>query len=77
LFNHLGITLDYLKGQQRAMAGVQQNVAYRQELIAGDVVEVRSRILEIRERALRVECEMRNVNRDSALAALVESSSTR
>ena len=71
LFNHVGITSDYLKSQSRAMAGVQQNIAYRQELLAGDVVEVRSRILEVREKSLRVEHEMRHVNRDVA-AALME-----
>ena len=70
LFNHLGITADYLKTRKRAMAGVQQNISYRQELVAGDVVEVRSRILEVRDKALRVEHEMRHVNRDSAAAVM-------
>ncbi|HYV88166.1 MAG TPA: thioesterase family protein [Candidatus Polarisedimenticolia bacterium] len=70
LFNFLGISAEYLKTQKRAMAGVQQNIAYKQELVAGDVVEVRSRILEMRDKALRVEHEMRHANRDSAAAVM-------
>ncbi len=70
LFNHLGLTAEYLKTQQRAMAGVQQNISYRQELVAGDVIEVRSRILEVRDKVLRVEHEMRHVNRDQAAAIM-------
>ena len=70
LFNHLGLTADYLKTQQRAMAGVQQNITYRQELVAGDVIEVRSRLLEVRDKVLRIEHEMRHVNRDSAAAIM-------
>jgi acyl-CoA thioester hydrolase len=43
---------------------------YKQELVAGDVVEVRSRILEMRDKALRVEHEMHHANRDSAAAVM-------
>lgn len=35
------------------MAGVQQNITYKRELMAGDVIEVRTRILEIREKVIR------------------------
>jgi acyl-CoA thioester hydrolase len=70
LFNYLGLTAEYLKAQKRVMAGVQQNITYKQELVAGDVVEVRSRILEVRDKALRVEHEMRHVNHGSAAAIM-------
>ena len=70
LFNYLGITAEYLKRHQRVMAGVQQNVTYKQELVAGDVIEVRSRILEVREKVLRVEHELHHVNRDTAAAIM-------
>jgi acyl-CoA thioester hydrolase len=42
------------------MAAVQQNISYKRELLAGDVVEVRSRLLEIREKSVRFAHEMRN-----------------
>ena len=70
LFNYLGITAEYLKKNHRAMAGVQQNITYKQELMAGDVIEVRSRILEVREKVLRSEHEMHHVNRDTAAAIM-------
>ena len=42
------------------MAAVQQNIAYKRELLAGDIVEIRSRLLEIREKSIRFLHEMRN-----------------
>ena len=42
------------------MAAVQQNISYKRELLAGDIVEVRSRLLEIREKSIRFLHEMRN-----------------
>src|ERR1700752_2856777 len=56
----LGMTPAYLREQQRGMAAVQQNIAYKRELLAGDIVEVKSRVLEIRERSMRFLHEMWN-----------------
>lgn len=42
------------------MAGVQQNISYKRELFAGDIVEVTSTLLEIREKSIRFVHEMRN-----------------
>ena len=42
------------------MAAVQQNITYKRELLAGDIVEVRSRLLEIRDKSIRFLHEMRN-----------------
>jgi acyl-CoA thioester hydrolase len=60
LFARLGMTPAYLREQQRGMAAVQQNISYKRELLAGDIVEVRSRVLEIRERSMRFLHEMWN-----------------
>lgn len=60
LFNLAGITPSYLREQQRAMAGVEQRTAYKAELWPGDVVTVRSGVLEVREKAIRFFHEMRN-----------------
>jgi acyl-CoA thioester hydrolase len=69
LFANIGITPSYLRQQRFGMAGVQQNITYKRELMAGDVIEVRSRILEVRERVIRFLHEMRNVERDEVAAA--------
>ena len=42
------------------MAGVQQNISYKRELFAGDIVEVRSTLLELRDKSIRFLHEMRN-----------------
>jgi acyl-CoA thioester hydrolase len=42
------------------MAAVQQNITYKRELLAGDIVEVRSRLLEIGNKSIRFAHEMRN-----------------
>ena len=60
LFFHLGLTPTALRGEIR-MAGVQQNISYRRELVAGDLIYVRSRLAELSERKLRMEHELLNV----------------
>ena len=49
LFAAFGLTPAYFRERNRGMAAVQQNISYRRELLAGDIVEVRSRVLEARE----------------------------
>ncbi len=61
LFLALGLTPSYLREQGRGMAAVEQTISYRRELHAGDVVVVRSWILEVREKAIRFGHEMVNV----------------
>lgn len=68
LFAELGITPTYMREQHRGMAGVQQNTAYKEELFAGDVIEVRSRVLEVRDKAIRFLHEMRNIEKGTVAA---------
>ena len=58
LFNAIGLSATYLREAQRGMAAVDQQISYMQELHAGAVVCVRSRVLEIKERSIRFEHEM-------------------
>ncbi|MGA7325833.1 MAG: thioesterase family protein [Rhodomicrobium sp.] len=60
LFAAIGITPSYLREHHRGMAAVQQNIQYKQELLAGAIVEVRSRVLEVREKVIRFLHEMRD-----------------
>ena len=60
LFARLGLTPSYLRESGRGMAAVQQNISYKRELLAGDIVEVTSRLLEIRDKSIRLLHEMRN-----------------
>ena len=58
LFNAIGLTRPYLQSAGRGMAAVDQHISYLQELHAGAVVSVRSRVIEVKERSLRFEHEM-------------------
>jgi acyl-CoA thioester hydrolase len=60
LFARIGLTPAYLRETGRGMAAVQQNITYKRELLAGDVVEVRSSLLEIGNKSIRFVHEMRN-----------------
>ena len=60
LFARVGLTPTYLRESGRGMAGVQQNITYQRELLAGDIVEVKSVLLEIRDKSIRFRHEMRN-----------------
>jgi acyl-CoA thioester hydrolase len=60
LFSSLGITPSYMRERSLGMVAVEQTISYRRELLAGDVVFVRSRMLEVREKVLRFVHEMVN-----------------
>ncbi len=70
-FCELGLTPSYLRGERYGMAGVQQNISYRQELFAGDVIEIRSQLVEIGDKRLTMRHEMRNLE-TGAVAALCD-----
>jgi acyl-CoA thioester hydrolase len=60
LFFLIGITPAYVRDRNRGMVAVQQNTSYKRELRSGDVVFVRSRMLEVREKVLRFSHELVN-----------------
>jgi acyl-CoA thioester hydrolase len=59
-FARIGLTPSYLRESGRGMAAVQQNISYKRELVAGDIVEIRSTLLEVRDKSIRFVHEMRN-----------------
>jgi acyl-CoA thioester hydrolase len=68
-FATFGLTPSFLREQGRGMAAVQQNITYMRELRAGDVVSIRSGVLEIKEKTIRFFHEMRNDETDEIAAA--------
>jgi acyl-CoA thioester hydrolase len=60
LFHQIGVTPTYMRENQRGMAGVQIDTTYKQELFAGDLITIWSRILEMREKVIRFYHEMHN-----------------
>ena len=67
-FCEIGLTPSYLRSQRYGMAGVQQNITYRQELFAGDVIEIRSHMLEVGDKRVRFQHVMRNVEKGEVAA---------
>jgi acyl-CoA thioester hydrolase len=59
-FARIGLTPSYLRESGRGMAAVQQNISYKRELLAGDIVEISSTLLEVRDKSIRFVHEMRN-----------------
>ena len=60
LFAGVGLTRRRFQSDGSGMAGREQHIEYKRELYPGDVVTVSSRILEIRDKVIRFEHEMRN-----------------
>ena len=71
LFARIGLTPTYLREANRGMAAVQQNISYRRELLPGDIVEINSTLLEVRDRSIRFLHEMRNAE-TGEIAAICE-----
>ena len=71
LFARIGLTPSYLRTANRGMAAVQQNITYKCELLAGDIVEINSTVLEVRDRSIRFRHEMRNAE-TGEIAAICE-----
>lgn len=71
LFCEIGLTPSYLRSAHGGMAGVQQNISYRQELFAGDVIEIRTHMLEVTDKRVRFRHDMHNIE-TGAIAAVAE-----
>ena len=71
LFARLGVTSAFLRDNARAMAAVQQNITYKRELLSGDVVAVRSGMLEIRDKVAKFVHEMRDAQTGAVSAVCV------
>jgi len=70
-FARLGLTPSYLRESGRGMAAVQQQITYKRELLAGDIIEVRSTLLEVRDKSIRFVHAMRNAE-TGEIAAICE-----
>lgn len=66
-----GITAKYLNHVQRGMAAVQQNTTYKKELFPGDVVSIRTTVLEVRARVIRFRHEIIH-DESNEIAAITE-----
>jgi acyl-CoA thioester hydrolase len=71
LFSEIGVTPAFLREKSRAMAAVQQNITYKREMLSGDVVAVRSGMIEMREKVAKFVHEMRQAQTGEIAAICV------
>lgn len=50
MFDHVGLTAEYLLANNVGVAAVQENISYRRELHAGSRIFVRTRMISLREK---------------------------
>ncbi len=50
MFAAIGVTPAYMRDNNRGVAAVRQNITYRRELLAGDLITIRTGILEMNTR---------------------------
>jgi acyl-CoA thioester hydrolase len=54
----MGMTSQYLREAKRGMAAVDQRICYRREALVGDVIVIRSAVLELKPKSVRFVHEM-------------------
>jgi acyl-CoA thioester hydrolase len=67
----MGLTTQYLKSRHRGMAAVDQRIAYKSEALPGDVVTVRTAMLDVKPKVVRFVHEMRRGDLGDHLATLL------
>jgi len=68
LFSSLGITSEYIREENKGMVAVEQTIKYKAEALVGDLLVIRSRVLEIRDKSIRFFHSMRNAETGVELA---------
>lgn len=64
----LGLTPRYFQEEHRGMVAMEQRIRYFSELVAGDLVTVRSQLLEVRKKSLRFRHQMFNTQTEELSA---------
>jgi acyl-CoA thioester hydrolase len=68
LISTVGITNEYIRNNQRGMAALEQTTKYQSEVMAGDLLVIKSKILEVTEKTIRFLHIMYNAETESEVA---------
>src|SRR5262249_13805920 len=71
LLGRLGLTPSWLQERGTGVAAVEQYIQYKRELHAGNLITVRSRLLEVKEKSIQLTHEMRNDETEELVATCV------
>jgi len=67
-FSAIGLAPSFLRSANRGMAAVEQRILYKRELHAGDVVTIRTAVLDVKDKSIRFAHEMQR-DEDGEVAA--------
>ena len=68
LFSQLGITYSYMQAHNCGMAALEQKTQYKAEVVAGNLLVVRSKVLEVKEKTIRFFHLMQNAESGNDVA---------
>ncbi|MCP4430387.1 MAG: thioesterase [Gammaproteobacteria bacterium] len=68
LFSRLGISSNYIREHNRGMAALEQTTHYKAEVLAGDLLVVKSKVLEIKDKTIRFAHVMFNAETEAEVA---------
>ncbi|MCG8353813.1 MAG: acyl-CoA thioesterase [Chloroflexales bacterium] len=68
LFSAIGITPEYMRKNSKGMAALEQNTKYKAEVMAGDLLVVSSKILEIKDKTIKFFHTMQNAETGTEVA---------
>lgn len=68
LFAYLGITNQYIQDNDKGMAALEQVTRYKAEVMAGDLLVVKSQVLEVKDKTIRFIHTMYNAQSGAQVA---------
>ncbi len=68
LFSAIGITSTYIQENTKGMAAIEQKIKYKKEALSGDVLTIKSKVLEMKEKSIRFLHVMSNTETEEELA---------
>ena len=68
LFSAVGITNKYIQDNQKGMAALEQITKYKSEVTAGDLIVIKSKIIEVKDKTLRFLHIMYNAETEKEVA---------
>ena len=68
LFSYVGVTNGYIREQEKGMAALEQLTKYKAEVMVGDLLVVRSKMLEVKEKTIRFLHTLYNAETEAEVA---------
>jgi len=69
LFSSIGINSKYIKDNNKGMVAVEQKIIYKKEVLEGDCLYIKSKIIEIKDKSLKFIHYMYNAETDEQISS--------